>query len=289
MEVKKVSRKNLDLKKYSDCLKKSINYRIYAEVWYLDLLTDSSWFCYVLDDYKAVMPIPYKSYLGIKVVTQPNFCQQLGIFYSSEISEKEFKLLYSRFRKNIIRCYNFNEENSTQFTIKGKEKNNQLLQLNQAYEGISKLYQKDRKKDIRRITRQNLYLSREIGISETIKKIKNNYSFVKNSEFKELECLLELIHEKDELLQYSLFKDNELICSAFFIKSKTRMILLASIKDFSNDYKGAFAYLLDVFIQEHSEKELILDFEGSMLLGVAKFNSSFGAVTKKYITTGFSS
>ena len=57
--IKRVSRKKLDVDKYTECLNKSVNYRIYAEIFYLDALVGNNWDCYVYGDYEAIMPLPY--------------------------------------------------------------------------------------------------------------------------------------------------------------------------------------------------------------------------------------
>ncbi|MEJ7676087.1 MAG: hypothetical protein WKF59_26140 [Chitinophagaceae bacterium] len=40
--------------------------------------------------------------------------------------------------------------------------------------------------------------------------------------------------------------------------------------------------LINGFIKEHAGKRLLLDFEGSMIKGVAQFYSKFGAKEEKY-------
>ena len=100
--IQYVSRKLLDEKKYDFCIENSIQSRIYAFSWYLDIVADH-WDVLVLNDYEAVMPIPWKQKLGFKYITQPYFCQQLGIFSLTTISEEtqlEFiKKIPSKFLK----------------------------------------------------------------------------------------------------------------------------------------------------------------------------------------------
>jgi len=45
---------------------------------------------------------------------------------------------------------------------------------------------------------------------------------------------------------------------------------------------GASHLMIDLFIQEHSERKLLLDFEGSDLEGIATFYRGFGATEEKY-------
>ncbi|MDP4600608.1 MAG: hypothetical protein NWS84_05650, partial [Polaribacter sp.] len=82
-----LKRAALDVEKYDLCIENSIQSRIYAFSWYLDIVADH-WDVLVLNDYEAVMPLPWKKKFGLKYITQPYFCQQLGIFSKEEISEE---------------------------------------------------------------------------------------------------------------------------------------------------------------------------------------------------------
>jgi len=82
-----VKREDLEVTKYNDCIENSIQSRIYAFSWYLDIVADN-WDVLVEDDYTAVMPVPWKQKYFIKYVTQPFFCQQLGVFATHKISKE---------------------------------------------------------------------------------------------------------------------------------------------------------------------------------------------------------
>ena len=46
-------------------------------------------------------------------------------------------------------------------------------------------------------------------------------------------------------------------------------------------------YLLDQFIKMNAEKNIILDFEGSMIHGIAQFYEGFGALPETYFQLKF--
>ena len=48
----------IDIEKYDNCIKSSLNSRIYAFSWYLNIVADN-WDVLVLNDYEAVMPLPF--------------------------------------------------------------------------------------------------------------------------------------------------------------------------------------------------------------------------------------
>jgi hypothetical protein len=64
--------------------------------------------------------------------------------------------------------------------------------------------------------------------------------------------------------------------------SRSRMIYLNAASDETGKEKRAMFLLIDEFISRHAGKNLIMDFEGSMIPGVARFFSGFGAEPYNY-------
>jgi hypothetical protein len=62
-----VKRKDLDLNKYDACINNAINSRIYGYSWYLDIVADN-WDVLVLNDYEALMPLPWRQKYFIKYI-----------------------------------------------------------------------------------------------------------------------------------------------------------------------------------------------------------------------------
>src|SRR5690606_22114451 len=167
-KLHKINRKDLDLEKYSKALRGALNYRVYAEYWYLDVLTQEKWECWIYGDYEVIMPIPLQYKFGLTFVLQPIYCQQLGVFYKEEISEGLFLEFEKKLQKYRVRAYHFNEENTERFTPKGKKGVNQILNSNRPYEDMFKEYRKGRKSDINVAKKANLNLIKELNIDELI-------------------------------------------------------------------------------------------------------------------------
>ncbi|MCC2591682.1 hypothetical protein LKO26_12005 [Chryseobacterium sp. MFBS3-17] len=271
----------IDFEKYSACLKKAANYSVYAETWYLDAQTNKLWDCLVLRDYEAVMPLPLIRKFGVKIVSQPIFCQQLGIFFSEEPSELLFRRFIAAFRKTNVLSYHFNESNF-QFSLQNAvSRHNYLLPLKEDYDKIFHNYRRDRKKDIRRMDNENFTITDIFHEEEIFKELLAKYPYM--IEFYGSESFQNLIREvKNRKLYtfYALRSENNLIASILLLHSGNKRILLLSTR--SSKHKGAFAWLLDYFIKNNSNSELVLDFEGSMVPNIADFNKSFGAILFKY-------
>lgn len=279
--IKKIKRKDLDLAKYSTCLENSINYRIYAEYWYLDCLTNEQWDCLVYNDYEAIMPLPYRRKFGIKIIGQPIFCQQLGVFYSSNLSQETFQQFIRKLNQKIIRNYQFNEENTNQFKPKGQLKVNQLIQLEDSYEKLYQKFRKNRKADLKK---QHLVECSFISTdSQMFDFIKLNYpTLFKEETLIALAHLIEVLERKNKLYTVTCKKDNQIIGYQLFSKSKKRLILMASFRE-KTIRNIPIPTLMNQFILKEVGKEyLILDMEGSNVKSIQEYNTSLNATIHFY-------
>ena len=84
-----IKRKDLDVEKYDACIAASVQFRIYAFSWYLDICC-TNWMVLVLNDYEAVMPIPYRKKYGIKYVYPPLWILELGLYSKKKSSIDSF-------------------------------------------------------------------------------------------------------------------------------------------------------------------------------------------------------
>lgn len=283
--LRKVKRKNLDVEKYSKALNAAFNYRIYAEHWYLDILTDSKWECWVYGDYEVIMPVPLQFKFGVKFVLQPIYCQQLGVFYKEEISDELFKEFENKIHKYRVRSYHFNEENTERYDPKGEKRVNHVLDLEKSYHEISQNYNRNRRRKLREFP-----IGYKLNLSELtddfIELYVNEYPHLAKKDW--IERLRKIMNSAFERkIGYQLRiedKESKLAASLFYIKTHKRLFQLGASRDKSNSDAGFFTIIIDHAIKYFSETSgFKFDFEGSMIPGVALFNESFGA-EKKYYT-----
>ena len=123
-----VKREDLEVEKYNNCIENSIQSRIYAFSWYLDIIADN-WDVLVQDDYEAVMPVPFRRKFGVNYVYPPFWLLELGLFSLKDtIDYKAFlKVLFSKFKSIELRLNTKNNiEASESFLI---EKQMQTLSI----------------------------------------------------------------------------------------------------------------------------------------------------------------
>ncbi len=284
--IKYLQRNQIDIVKYDACIENSLQSRIYAFSWYLDIVSDH-WDVLILDDYKAVMPIPWRKKYGIKYVYPPFWVIELGIFSLDEnLNITPFlDLLFLKFSYVELRM---NTQNNIQDFVANKtERQIQFLPLKREYTSIFEGYRKDRKKDIQKAIKLDVIEKWNDNLENLIALFKNNVgkriAKITEKDYEILKKLIEKCIENSVGEVLSIYnKENKIIASGFFLKHKNSIVKLVTSTDFKNRKNGANTYLIDRVIFRYHKNYEIFDFGGSSLKNVAKFSKSFGASEENY-------
>jgi hypothetical protein len=281
-----VKRKDLDVVKYNDCIENALQSRIYAYAWYLDIVADN-WDVLVLNDYEAVMPIPWKQKYGIKYVYPLLWVLELGVFSSDDKTSLEpfLSVLFDTFRFTELRLNSKNEFNSNKKYL--IEKQFQTLHLGEDYDAVFNQYRKDRKKDIRKAIHLDLVENWEDKPEKLITLFKNNVGKrtpnILEKDYVILENLIAICLEKKVGEILSIYnKNNDLVASGFFLKHHSCVTILVSSTDFKNRNNGANTFLIDSAIFKYQKNFNGFNFGGSSIKSIAKYFLSFGAKTEEY-------
>ncbi|MFK8058819.1 MAG: hypothetical protein AB8B78_01895 [Polaribacter sp.] len=276
--IKYIKRKNLNVDKYDACIANSIQSRIYAFSWYLDIVADN-WDVLVLNDYEAVMPIPWKQKYFIKYIAQPYFCQQLGVFSIDKLSkETQLEIVKNIPNKFLKINLNFNADNF--FIPKMESRINYVLQLSDSYQNLFKGFSKGRKHAVKVGEKKHLTL-KTISILELIE-IKEKFYAHENFPKLIIENLANDLLKNKKGFIVGVFKDENLLGGGFFLNSKNRIIYLFS--SFNNEGRKhqAASFLIGNIIKQYENSNFILDFEGGSLPNIGSFFKSFGSKPTYY-------
>jgi hypothetical protein len=281
-----IKRKDLDVNRYDACIENSIQSRIYAFSWYLDIVADN-WDVLVLNNYEAVMPVAWRKKFGIKYIYPPLWLIQLGIYSIEKENEDAFlKMLLSNFRFFETRT---NSKNYFSVFEEYQQKRDiQVLDLKQPYETIPSRFRRDRKKDLRKAKRSELCMKIEDNLDKFINLYKLNVGKkvkkIKEIDYSNLKLLITacIDKKKGEILSVYDVEDN-LVASGFFLKDKERVVKLVSSTDYNNRKNGANTFLIEKAVHKYYEEFDLFDFGGSSVNSIASFNLSFGAHTENYL------
>ena len=277
--IQYIKRKDLDVDKYDACIENSVQSRIYAFSWYLDIVADN-WDVLVFDDYKAVLPIPWKKKYGIKYITQPFFCQQLGVFsiekIAIELQEQMIKKVLDKFVKISL---NFNSDNSLISENIGLMKN-YILELNDSYETLFKSFSKGRKHAVKVGEKNNLSI-KNASVLELIN-IKNKFYNYPGFSEEKLVDICKSILKTNKGFVLGVFKDDVLVGGGVFLIANNRITYLFSAFNDKGRKLQAASFLIKSIIERNENSNFILDFEGGNLPNIATFFKSFGAKFEEY-------
>jgi hypothetical protein len=283
--IKYIKRKDLNTVKYDACIENAIQSRIYALSWYLDIVADN-WDVLVLDDYKAVMPIPWRKKMGIKYVYTPFWLLELGVFSLDEKIDFTifFDVLFNKFKFVESRLNTDNFINKRSFIV---DKQMQVLKIDVNYESIYKTYRKDKRKDLQKAKKADLIQKWNDNPNQLIKLFKDNVGkrtpFIIDKDYIVLEKLIKICIEKRVGEILSIYNEEKrLVASGFFLKHKKCVTILLSSTDFEYRKNGENTFLIDRAIFKYQNNYDVFNFGGSSMKTIANYFLSFGAETYTY-------
>lgn len=283
--IKYIKRKDLDIALYDLCIENSIQSRISAFSWYLDIVADN-WDVLVLDDYKAVMPVTWRKKMGITYVHPPLWLLELGLFSLDEDHELQpfLDVLYSKFKFVELRLNTANPLIKSDVLIR---KQFQYLDLKIGYEAIFKGYNRNRKREIAKANKHHLIENWTDHPEKLITIFKENIAErvngISDTDHANLLQLMKLSIEKGVGELLTIYDStNKLLAAAFFLKHKNKVTQLVCASDISNRKNGVHTFFNDRAIFKYQLDFDLYNFGGSSMKNIANYYLSFGSQTEEY-------
>jgi hypothetical protein len=273
----------IDKTLWDQCIEQADNGSIYTMSFYLDCMADN-WDALVLNNYEAVMPLPWRKKYGIFYLYQPFLFAQGGLFGNNIKNE-----LLSGFLNSIPEKFRYwdmvlNQQNL--FPVDGftlYQRTNYILGLNKPYEVIYQDYRENTKRNIKKSVRFGNSVQKNVDVDTIIELAKVQTPNSTETDYAHFKKLYEFLKAKGAAKTYAICsKQNQVIASAVFFFWKNRAYYILVGNHPNGKTLGASHALIDAFIKDHAEQGIILDFEGSDAGSLAFFYSSFGAMEEKY-------
>jgi hypothetical protein len=278
----------IDIRKWNLCVSQSVNRRIYAFAWYLDEVCPG-WDALVEDDYVTVFPLTHHRKFAINYLAQPFFAQQLGVFSTGVITENKviefIRAIPRKFRYVDIHLNHMN----TVANIEGATsmRMNYELDLSPSFKELSANYAQNTRRNIRKASEQGLILNRNIKVDDLIDLFRENYGKkegkLQESHYSTLKRLINVAEEKKlGYIRGVSTVEGVLSAAAFFLQDQSRIYFLFAASSPEARENGAMFVLIDRFISDNAENELILDFEGGNDPNLGRFYKGFGSSEVPY-------
>lgn len=283
--IQYLKRREIDTRKWDDCIGRAPNGRVYAYSFYLDAMADD-WDALVIGDYTHVMPLPWRSKWGIRYLYQPFLVAQGGLFgpaISPDLLAAFIGKIPPRFRFIDI-CLN----SGNPAPAAGAEwnlRNNYVLPLHKTYDEISAGYRENCRRNIRKAILSGVTVHTDFNPEEVaalalpVLQKDDRQAELTLERFKKLYGLLK---EKQQAMTWGIRMGGKLMASCVFFFSHGRAYYILVGNHPNGKTMGASHTLIDAFIKAHAGSGLLLDFEGSDIRNLAFFYSGFGAVQELY-------
>ncbi|MDP2337180.1 MAG: hypothetical protein Q8N05_12175 [Bacteroidota bacterium] len=289
-EIYLVKNKDIDFQKWDQCIDRSPFGIVYAFSWYLDRICPH-WDALIWGDYLYVMPLVNNSKLGIHYVYQPFFTQQLGVFSNfppePEIINQFLHAIPKQFRLTDMNLNLGNTPTTNHFSI--KQNITYHLLLHSGTTDFSIYYNANTRRNIQKAIQNKVSITPVYDIKMflefTRNNLKNKSPELKSKHYLALQKVIShaLYYQLGEI--YGAWDSgNNLVAAVFFLHSNQKSIYLAASSSEKGIEQSAMFLLIDTFIHNNTGKNLILDFEGSNLSGVARFYAGFGAMPQIYFS-----
>jgi hypothetical protein len=276
--IKHLKHGEIDLEKYSATIINCAWGRIYAMPWYLDIVSPN-WEALANEDYSIVMPLPVKKKYGLKYITQPYLCQQLGVFSAKSLDNSIFTEFYDKIPYRVSRF----QGNSCDSVIypQNSLRPNYFLEtstLSEPNQGFNSNTIRNLKK-----AEKNGNTIIEISVDEFVE-----FSFLNNRDVFSDALLhvlkkfaFSLIENKHGKI-YACQKDETLTAAVFVASFKNRIYYLSPVSSAIGKEIQSMTFLVNTLILEAKNKDMVIDFEGSSIEGVARFYAGFGSQKEFY-------
>lgn len=291
---------DIDRERWKQLLKSSQNDSIYGCPDYLDIVSKEAWAVVVDTDYRVGMVVFPKRKWGLKYASPPPFHQVGGIFSAEPLEKEALDALFLFFKKTF-RFFSlsiFQNPSPEAASLTVKRMDNYVLQLDQPYEIIEKNYSSSLKRKIKKPFEGSIRGTEEPSeIQAVINLVRSHFPPLINDRLPgfSMEFFIKGLMDKGVArMMIAESGDGGLMSALLYLTYKNRFYLILPVSDEKGRRSNAMHFLIDRLIRDQAGSGNVIDFEGSVLPGVARFYKSFGPELQHYwhirrplVSTGF--
>lgn len=281
-EIYFLKNSEIDRQKRAATLAKCPNRQIFAEDWFLDIVSPD-WGDFVRGDYEVFFPLPIKKKLGFSYLVQPEFTAQLGLFSTKEGTQNCDDFLKAVQRKYRRYHFNLNTENVLEKHA-GFPMINCQLNLNKSYEELYSSFSKGTKRNIKKALKTEEFEIKKCSFDEFFYFKMKSLTAPPPADYEKLKALNSAFIQNNIIVNcLSYFHKNELLASAMLVEYHNRIYYFNGASSPEGKKLLAMFAIFDFFIKQEADSNRILDFKGGQMPGTKRFFTGFGAEEKQYL------
>lgn len=277
---------DLDKEKWDRRLNQSSNGLIYGSCIYLDTMAEN-WGAIVVDDYQAIMPLPWKMKMFIPYYYRVPFLPQSGIFGTIEPA------LFREITKTIFRKIKFGDiflnYGNAEYAkyLSARPLVNKVLTLHENYSSIAGRYHPAFLKSLKKAGRFNHVYAEDKDFHYVVALFKKQYgSGIASLHTKDYDkfsrLCVQLCQANKAIIRKAVDANGRLLAVVLMLKDEHRLYNMMNIVQRDGRSGAANHFLYDQIIREFSGRDLVLDMEGSNLPGIREFYRYTGAENQPY-------
>jgi hypothetical protein len=284
--IQYLQRAAIDTVKWDQCIDTASNGLVYGYSVYLDNMA-RQWDALVLNDYEAVMPLPWKKKYGLYYLAHAPLTASQGVFgkaVTETLTEAFIRAIPARFKVVDLLM---NPANVLPHSRLQLMRSNYVLDLNRAYEVISSHYKNNIRRNIKKAQQLGCRYATDVPVEEVIKlahwQMQQHVTNITDDDYEHFTRLYHQLEASRQAICCGVYTDaNELVASCVYFFSHGRAYYVLVGNHPNGKTIGASHYLIDRFIAANAGKPLLLDFEGSDIPSLAFFYGSFGSHKEEY-------
>ncbi|MTB51063.1 hypothetical protein [Lewinella sp. W8] len=272
----------------------------YGLHWWLDTVAPGGWSAIVLEDYRAVLPLPkadrfipefflMRSAGPGGQVQRPPFTQQLGPFgtFSPAEAGALLRLATQKAKLKGLPLAATISRDQIPDELPLRVRTNFVLPLSSPHETLFRGYGKTLRKQLRKYGPHHLDLAAPALVIDTYQRSLASKTGLRTRHFAIMAKLIKAALVREQGYCYQLSSpEGDVLAAGFFPEYRGRIINLFAASTARGYEQRGMARLIDAVIQRHQPTASIFDFEGSDLPGVKEFFQSFGPQSETYWSVG---
>lgn len=281
--IRFINHTDINKSKWDECIENAFNKNFFSYSAILDILSPN-WNALIADDYSAVFPLTGRKKYGINYLYQPFFISFFDLYCNDEKT-------YKRFTKDILinipTLYKYIDisiapalkNNNDSFIF--NELRYQALEILQPTENIKKKFSDNTIRNIKKAEKAKLQISTAESVETHVKNFKKEFNkklkVFSEKDYLNMKKLLQYLQKQQRAIIVSA-ESNKVPCAwASFIFCNNNIVYFKSSANESGKKNGAIHFIINHIIETYGDKYNMLDFYGSNVETVMRFNKGFGA------------